>query len=234
MMFKVLVVDDDINICELISLYLKKEEFEVVLAHTGNKAMELFARENPDIVILDLMLPGIDGLQVCRNIRNISKTPIIMLTAKGETIDKILGLEIGADDYICKPFDPKELVARIKAVLRRIEVKNENTSLVEYENFKIDLANYYLEINGALLNIPPKEFEVLYFLAANPNKVFSRDQLLNEVWGFDFFGDTRTVDVHIKRIREKIEGISNKWQLKTVWGVGYKFEVISFEKNDIL
>jgi len=233
-MFKVLVVDDDINICELISLYLKKEEFEVVLAHTGNKAMELFARENPDIVILDLMLPGIDGLQVCRNIRNISKTPIIMLTAKGETIDKILGLEIGADDYICKPFDPKELVARIKAVLRRIEVKNENTSLVEYENFKIDLANYYLEINGALLNIPPKEFEVLYFLAANPNKVFSRDQLLNEVWGFDFFGDTRTVDVHIKRIREKIEGISNKWQLKTVWGVGYKFEVISFEKNDIL
>ena len=222
---KVLVVDDDVNICELLRLYLAKEGYEVFVSHNGVKAVELFVANNPSVVILDIMLPGTDGWQVCRNIRNLSNVPIIMLTAKGETGDKIVGLELGADDYMVKPFEPKELIARIKAVLRRYEAEDTVSGIAEYDNLKIDIVNYMLVVGGKHIMAPPKEIELLYFLASNANKVFTRDQLLNEVWSFDFFGDTRTVDVHIKRIREKIEGASNKWELKTVWGVGYKFEL---------
>lgn len=222
---KALVVDDDVNICELLRLYLAKEGYEVFVAHNGVKAVELFVANNPSVVILDIMLPGTDGWQVCRNIRNLSNVPIIMLTAKGETGDKIVGLELGADDYMVKPFEPKELIARIKAVLRRYEAEDEVSGIVQYDNLKIDIVNYLLVVNGKNIMAPPKEIELIYFLASNANKVFTRDQLLNEVWSFDFFGDTRTVDVHIKRIREKIEGVCDKWELKTVWGVGYKFEL---------
>lgn len=223
---KVLAVDDDVNICELLRLYLTKEGYEVLIAHTGVKAMELFASHSPNVVILDIMLPGTDGWQVCRSIRNMSNIPIIMLTAKGETYDKVMGLELGADDYMVKPFEMSELVARIKAVLRRSGQTESNVkSVVEYDNIKIDIIGHVLEVGGKQVEIPPKELELLYFLASNPNRAFSRDQLLNEVWGFEFYGDTRTVDVHIKRIREKIEGFSTDWELKTVWGIGYKFEV---------
>ena len=223
---KILAVDDDVNICELLRLYLAKEGYEVLIAHTGIKAMELFARHSPNVVILDIMLPGTDGWQVCRSIRNMSNVPIIMLTAKGETYDKVMGLELGADDYVVKPFEMSELVARIKAVLRRSgNTDSSIKSVVEYDNLKIDIISHSLHVNGNQVEIPPKELELLYFLASNPNRAFSRDQLLNEVWGFEFYGDTRTVDVHIKRIREKIEGASDSWELKTVWGVGYKFEV---------
>ena len=225
MKVKILVVDDDANICELLRLYLEKEGFEVIVAHNGSKAMEYFSNEKIDFVILDIMMPGDNGFAVCKHIRQTSKVPIIMLTAKGETEDKLTGFDAGADDYVCKPFNAKELVARIYAVLRRSgNIKEEDTS-ISFDNLKVDIKNYTLEVKGEVVDAPPKEIELLYYLASNKNKVFTRDQLLDKVWGFEFYGDTRTVDVHIKRIREKIEGASGQWSLKTVWSVGYKFEV---------
>jgi DNA-binding response OmpR family regulator len=222
---KILVVDDDKNISELLRLYLEKEGFSVVAAFNGPEAVKKFEDSAPDLVLLDIMLPGLDGWQVCREIRKKSDKPVIMITAKGETFDKVLGLELGADDYIVKPFDTKEVVARIKAVLRRYSTLNEKkTEEVKYDNLLVNLTNYELRINGALVEAPPKELELLYHLASNPNRVFTRDQLLDEVWGFEYYGDSRTVDVHVKRLREKLEGNSDKWSLKTVWGVGYKFE----------
>jgi two-component system OmpR family response regulator len=222
---KVLVVDDDVNICELLRLYLEKEGYEVETVYNGKSGLEAFGRFAPNIVILDIMLPGIDGWQVCREIRKVSNIPVIMLTAKGETFDKVLGLELGADDYIVKPFEPKELVARVKAVLRRSERKDFDVQEVVYPNLVVNKTNYTVKLNGRELELPPKELELLFFLASNPNKVFTREQLLEHVWGYDFFGDSRTVDVHIKRLREKIDLPDQPWQLKTVWGVGYKFEV---------
>lgn len=222
---KVLVIDDDINICKLIKLYMEKEGFEVATVYDGIKAMDVFKSFTPNIVVLDIMLPGADGWQVCREIRKISNIPIIMLSAKGETFDKVLGLELGADDYLVKPFEPKELVARLKAVLRRYNNKEIDSREVVYPNFIINKSNYTLKIYGKELELPPKELELLFFLASHPNKVFTREQLLEHVWGFDFYGDSRTVDVHIKRLREKIDQEGQSWQLKTVWGVGYKFEV---------
>jgi len=222
---RVLVVDDDLNICELIRLYLEKDGYEVKTVTRGDKAVSEFSSFAPSMVILDIMLPGMDGWQVCREIRQKSNIPIIMLTAKGETFDKVLGLELGADDYIVKPFDPKELVARIKAVLRRYENKDAVVEEVVFPNLMINKTNYTVKLNGAEIQLPPKELELLFFLATNPNKVFTREQLLEHVWDFDFFGDSRTVDVHVKRLREKIDIPNQIWQLKTVWGVGYKFEV---------
>ena len=223
---KVLIVDDDEHIVELIKLYMDKEGFDTVTANNGKKAVELFKSEAPAIVILDVMMPEMDGWQVCREIRRVSNIPIIMLTAKGETFDKVLGLELGADDYMVKPFEPKELLARVKAVLRRSDTKESYAEKeIVFPNLTINLSNYELKINGNIVEVPPKELELLYFLASNPNRVFTREQLLEEVWGFDYFGDSRTVDVHIKRLREKLEGVEANWQLKTVWGVGYKFEV---------
>lgn len=226
-MSKVLVVDDDLNIVKLLKLYLEKEDFTVCTAHDGEEALQVYKRETPDIIILDIMMPKLDGNSVCREIRKTSDIPIIMLTAKGETFDKVLSLELGADDYIVKPFEPKELIARIKAILRRSETKakDNDNKIVSFEKLEVNLTNYELTIDGTILEIPPKELELLFFLASNPNRVFTREQLLEEVWGFDYFGDSRTVDVHIKRLREKLEGITANWQLKTVWGVGYKFEV---------
>lgn len=221
----ILVIDDDVNICELIRLYIEKEGYSAIVAYDGLKGLDAFRKNAPSLVLLDLMLPGMDGLQVCREIRKLSNIPIIMLTAKGETFDKVLGLELGADDYIVKPFDTKELVARIKAVLRRIENKTTDNEEVIYPNLVINKTNYTLKLSGITLELPPKELELIYFLASNPNKVFTREQLLEQVWGYDFYGDSRTVDVHIKRIREKIEIEDSSWRLKTVWGVGYKFEV---------
>lgn len=225
--YRILVVDDDKNICEIIRLYLEKEGFEVILAHDGQQAIDLFKEKTPSVVLLDVMMPKMDGFQVCREIRRVSSIPIIMLTAKGDTFDKVLGLELGADDYMVKPFDNKELVARIKAILRRYEPKDAADKEIIYPNIVINLTNYELRIKGEVVDIPPKELELLYFLATNPNKVFTREQLLETVWGFDYFGDSRTVDVHVKRLREKLElaGENVSWQLKTVWGVGYKFEV---------
>lgn len=224
---KVLVVDDDPHIVELIKLYFEKEGFTVVTAGNGRDAVEKFKSETPAIIILDVMMPEMDGWDVCREIRKTSNVPIIMLTAKGETFDKVLGLELGADDYMVKPFETKELIARVKAVLRRSDAKESNaTKEINYNNLSINLSNYELKINGKITEIPPKELELLFFLASNPNRVFTREQLLEEVWGFDYFGDSRTVDVHIKRLREKLENVKDaNWQLKTVWGVGYKFEV---------
>ncbi len=222
---KVLVIDDDLNICELLRLYLEKEGYEVLMAYGGKKAIEEFEAFAPNIVLLDIMLPGFDGWQVCREIRKKSNIPIIMLTAKGETFDKVLGLELGADDYIVKPFDPKELLARIKAVLRRYEHHDVDTQEIIYPNLVVNRTNYTVKIAGKNIELPPKELELLFFLASNANKVFTREQLLEHVWGFDFYGDSRTVDVHVKRLREKIEIPMQIWQLKTVWGVGYKFEV---------
>ncbi len=222
---KILIVDDESNIIELIRLYLEKEGFTTVVARNGNEALSRFRTENPDLIILDIMIPEPDGWQVCREIRQSSNVPIIMLTAKSETFDKVLGLELGADDYLTKPFEAKELVARVKAVLRRSDTKEPDKSLISYENLSVNIENYELTINGKLTDVPPKELELLYFLASNPNRVYTREQLLEEVWGFDYFGDSRTVDVHIKRLREKLEGVEGGWQLKTVWGVGYKFEV---------
>ena len=223
---KILVVDDDSNICELIRLYLEKEGYTVKIVNDGVSAVNAFKQENPDLMLLDIMLPKLDGWQVCREIRKFSDKPIIMLTAKGETFDKVLGLELGADDYMTKPFDTKEMVARIKAVLRRAGSSNNADALkeVNYENLSINLTNYEMKVNGTPVDTPPKELELIYHLASNPNRVFTRDQLLDEVWGFDYYGDSRTVDVHVKRLREKLEGVSDKWELKTVWGVGYKFE----------
>ena len=226
---RVLVVDDDKNICELLRLYLEKEGYGVILAHDGEEAVVKYNALKPDIILLDIMLPGMDGWQVCREIRKYSNKPIIMLTAKGETFDKVLGLELGADDYITKPFEAKEVLARIKAVLRRTsnasapEAENK-IKQVSYDNLSINLTNYELRVKGEKVDAPPKELELLYHLASNPNRVFTRDQLLDEVWGFDYYGDSRTVDVHVKRIREKLEGVSDKWEIKTVWSVGYKFE----------
>jgi len=222
---KVLVIDDDVNICEVIRLYMEKEGFEVLPVYNGRKAVEEFSKFTPNIVILDIMLPGADGWQVCREIRKISNIPIIMLSAKGETFDKVLGLELGSDDYIVKPFEPKELVARVKAVLRRYERKDLDTEEVVFPNLVINKSNYTVKIYGNETELPPKELELLFFLASNPNKVFTREQLLEHVWGFDFYGDSRTVDVHVKRLREKLDIQNPIWQLKTVWGVGYKFEV---------
>lgn len=224
---RILVVDDDKNICEIIRLYLEKEGFEVIIANDGEKALEAFRGKTPSVVLLDVMMPKMDGFQVCREIRRVSSIPIMMLTAKGETFDKVLGLELGADDYMVKPFDNKELVARIKAILRRYDPKDSTDKEIIYPNIVINLTNYELKISGETIDIPPKELELLYFLATNPNKVFTREQLLETVWGFDYFGDSRTVDVHVKRLREKLElaGENVNWQLKTVWGVGYKFEV---------
>jgi len=223
---KILVVDDDKNICDLIGMYLKKEGFDVLYANDGEEAIAKFKASSPDLMILDIMLPKIDGIRVCREIRAFSNVPIIMLTAKGETFDKVLGLEMGADDYIVKPFEVKELSARIKAVLRRFESKTDSEkSDVSYPGLYISLSNYELKVGDNTLEVPPKELELLYFLASHPNKVFTREQLLEQVWDFDYYGDSRTVDVHVKRLREKLEGNENGWTLKTVWGVGYKFEV---------
>ena len=223
---KVLVVDDDTNICELLRLYIEKDGYSVAIANDGEAAVRTFTEFKPDIVLLDVMLPKMDGWQVCREIRKIADTPIIMVTAKGETFDKVLGLELGADDYVVKPFDTKEIMARIKAVLRRTGTVEENEQkVVEYDNLYINLTNYVLKVRDEIISTPPKELELIYHLASNPNRVFTRDQLLDEVWGFDYYGDSRTVDVHVKRLREKLENISNQWELKTVWGVGYKFEV---------
>ncbi len=225
MQYKILIVDDDENICELLRLYLEKDGFETLVALSGNDAVKYAEKYNPDLILLDIMLPGLDGWQVCREIRKMGDTPIIMLTAKGETFDKILGLELGADDYISKPFDTKEVIARIKAVLRRSVDKKNKANEVKYDRLRINLTNYELEVNGARIDTPPKELELIYHLASNPNRVYTRDQLLDEVWGFDYYGDSRTVDVHVKRLREKLEDVSEEWTLKTVWGVGYKFEV---------
>ncbi|MBE6805809.1 MAG: response regulator transcription factor [Ruminococcaceae bacterium] len=223
---KILIVDDDLNICELLRLYLEKNGFTTVLAHDGQSAVSIFNDSKPDLVLLDIMLPRLDGWQVCREIRKVSDAPIIMLTAKGETFDKVLGLELGADDYITKPFDTKEVIARIKAVLRRTkQTTASNTDVVEYDKLTINLTNYELIVDGKIIDTPPKELELIFHLASNPNRVYTRDQLLDEVWGFDYYGDSRTVDVHVKRLREKLENVSDKWSLKTVWGVGYKFEV---------
>ncbi len=224
---KILIIDDDINICELLRLYLEKDGFEAEVITDGLKALDAFNAIQPDLVLLDIMLPGMDGWQICREIRKDSLTPIIMLTAKGETFDKVLGLELGADDYITKPFETKEVVARIKAVLRRSASQNsmaDTIKEVSFDKLYINLTNYELKVNNEAVDTPPKELELIFHLASNPNRVYTRDQLLDEVWGFEYYGDSRTVDVHVKRLREKLEGVSDKWELKTVWGVGYKFE----------
>lgn len=226
MKYKILIVDDDENICELLRLYLEKEGFETVVANDGEAAVNAALKHSPDLILLDIMLPLLDGWQVCREIRKTMETPIIMITAKGEVFDKILGLELGADDYVTKPFDTKEVVARVKAVLRRSNDKNKKQiDEVKFDKLRINLTNYELEVDGKQIDTPPKELELIYHLANNPNRVYTRDQLLDEVWGFDYYGDSRTVDVHVKRLREKLENISEQWSLKTVWGVGYKFEV---------
>mgnify|MGYP000161837454 FL=1 len=224
---KILVADDDKNIAELLRLYLEKEGYAVVMAFDGEEALMKFGPENPDLVLLDIMMPKLDGWQVLREIRKKSNCPIIMLTAKGETFDKVLGLELGADDYVVKPFDSKEIVARIKAVLRRTGKASDisDNKEVSYDKLVVNMTKYELKVDGKVVDTPPKELELLYHLASNPNRVYTRDQLLDEVWGFEYYGDSRTVDVHIKRLREKLEGVSDKWTLKTVWGVGYKFEV---------
>ena len=223
---KVLIVDDDKNICDLLRLYLEKEGYSVILSHDGEEAVVKFNALKPDIVLLDVMLPGLDGWQVCREIRKKSNIPILMITAKSDTFDKVLGLELGADDYIVKPFDSKEVIARIKAVVRRtgqspaeMEVRE-----VRYDKLSVNMTRYELKVDGKVVDAPPKELELLFYLASNPNRVYTRDQLLDEVWGFEYYGDSRTIDVHIKRLREKLEGVSDKWERKTVWGVGYKFE----------
>ena len=221
----ILVVEDDRNISELIRMYLEKEGFEVRLAYDGGKAVEEYDKRAPDMVLLDIMLPVMDGWGVCAHIREKGKTPIIMLTAKSDVGDRITGLEMGADDYLVKPFEMKELMARINAVLRRSEIPDDTKKKLVFDKLEINLDSYELLVDGKKVDTPPKELELLYRLAATPNRVYTRNQLLDEVWGFDYFGDSRTVDVHIKRLREKIENVSDQWELKTVWGVGYKFEV---------
>lgn len=225
---KILIVDDDNNIAQLIALYLTKECFETKIVNDGEQALHEFTLFQPNLILLDLMLPGIDGYQVCREIRHVSDVPVIMLSAKGETFDKVLGLELGADDYIIKPFDSKELVARVRAVLRRFHVKQpappSNEKSVSYPDLTINLTNYAVTYMGKQVDMPPKELELLYFLASSPNQVFTREQLLDHIWGYEYIGDTRTVDVHIKRLREKIKD-HPRWSLSTVWGIGYKFEV---------
>ena len=230
---RILIVDDDYNIAELISLYLTKECFETKIVGDGEEALRVFPEFQPNLILLDLMLPGIEGYQVCRELRSTSQVPIIMLSAKGEIFDKVLGLELSADDYMIKPFDSKELVARVKAVLRRYQlpvqmpassVTEQHGNFVEYPDLIVNLTNYSVIYNGHSIELPPKELELLYFLASSPNQVFTREQLLDHIWGYEYIGDTRTVDVHIKRLREKIKG-NDKWALTTVWGIGYKFEV---------
>jgi len=227
MSVKILVIDDDANIGELLRVFLEKENYSVEVAPDGFAGIASFKQNEPDLVLLDIMLPKKDGWQVCREIREISQKPIIMITAKGEVFDKVLGLELGADDFIVKPFDMKEVLARVKAVLRRYSGAGRSVEdeTVRFENIEINIQKYELKINGKVIEIPPKELQLLHFLASNYNRVFTRDQLLDKVWGFDYLGDSRTVDVHVKRLREKLEGVSDKWTLKTVWGVGYKFEL---------
>lgn len=223
---KIMVVDDDKNICELLKLYLEKDGYKVSTVNDGQTAVKMQEIENPDLILLDIMLPKLDGWQVIREIRKNSNVPVIMLTAKGETYDKVLGLELGADDYITKPFETREVIARVKAVLRRIDAPLDGKvqKEVRFENLSINVVNYEMIVNGVKIDTPPKELELIYHLASHPNRVYTRDQLLDEVWGFDYYGDSRTVDVHVKRLREKLEGVSDKWELKTVWSVGYKFE----------
>ena len=230
---KVLVVDDDPNICDVLRMYLENEGYSVILAYDGEEALVKFNALKPDIILLDINMPGTDGLlpkmdgwQVCREVRKKSSVPIIMITAKGDTFDKVLGLELGADDYIVKPFDTKEVIARIKAIARRVGNSPEESEVkeVRYDKLSVNMTRYELRVDGKVVDTPPKELELLFYLASNPNRVYTRDQLLDEVWGFEYYGDSRTIDVHIKRLREKLEGVSDKWSLKTVWGVGYKFE----------
>ncbi len=225
---KILVIDDDPNICEMVRLYLENEGYEIKTAADGVEGVTAFKLYEPDLVLLDIMLPKKDGYQVCREIREVSSKPVIMVTAKGDVFDKVLGLELGADDFVVKPYDMKELSARVKAVLRRYSSHDgqHDEEVIKFENIEISLQKYELKLNGKPIDIPPKELELLYFLASNFNRVFTRDQLLDKVWGFDYLGDSRTVDVHVKRLREKLEGVSDKWVLKTVWGVGYKFEIL--------
>ena len=228
-MEKIMIVDDDRHIAELISLYLTKEGYETIEVYDGREAVERIKTVQPTMLLLDLMLPGMDGYKVCTEVRKTNNIPIIMLTAKGETFDKVLGLELGADDYIVKPFDPKELIARVKAVLRRYEQKPEQKQdggkRLVFTNLEINISNYTVSYEGKIVDFPPKEFELLHYLAAHPNQVFTREQLLDRIWGYEYIGDTRTVDVHIKRIREKLHHQDKEWSIKTVWGVGYKFEV---------
>ena len=225
-MLKILLVDDDPNIRQLVNLYLVKEGFEVIMASRGDEALKLFKESPPNLMLLDIMLPGMDGWQVCREVRKVSNIPIIMLTAKDETFDKVLGLELGADDYVVKPFDMKELVARIKAVSRRFQAADTPERELAFPGLTINIDQYTVKYMGRELEMPPKELELLYFLASHPGMVFTREQLLEQVWGYDYFGDSRTVDVHVKRLREKLtEGEKLGWMIKTVWGVGYKFEV---------
>jgi len=221
----ILMIDDDKNICRIVTLYLEKDGFSVEAVHDGAEGLKRFRELNPGLVLLDIMLPGMDGWQICREIRENDDTPIIMLTAKGEVFDKVLGLELGADDYLAKPFDPKELAARVKAIYRRMSKHDDGDDEVSYDRLSVNLTNYTVICDGRELEMPPKEIELLFFLAKHANKVFTREQLLEQVWGFDYFGDSRTVDVHIKRIREKLVAEDVPWQVKTVWGVGYKFEV---------
>ncbi len=221
----ILIVEDESNIRELLRMYLEQEGYTVESAQNGSEGLRTFKRVHPDLVLLDLMMPVMDGNQMIRELRTFSKTPVIMLTAKGEMMDKVAGLELGADDYITKPFEMREVMARVKAVLRRFEDDNE-PKRIEFDNLTIDKNAFNIIVKGETMEIPPKEIELLYFLASSPNRVFTRAQLLDDVWGFDYFGDTRTVDVHIKRLREKLQDVSDKWEIKTVWGVGYKFELL--------
>lgn len=221
---KILIVDDDANICEVIKMYVESSGYNTRVSHDGKEAQEAFLDYKPDLVLLDIMIPHIDGIDVLKWIRKECETPVIMLTAKGETFDKVLGLELGADDYIVKPFEPKELLARIKAVLRRYNIDNESKEALKFEQLTVDINSYTVVYKGEEIKMPPKEFELLYYLGSNKNRVFTREQLLCEVWGYDYPGDSRTVDVHVKRLREKLQGGPN-WQIETVWGVGYKFEV---------
>ena len=227
----ILVVEDDPNIVDLLRMYLEKEGFEVRIAMDGGRAVEEFQKREPDIILLDIMLPVMDGWGVCAKVRETSRVPIIMLTAKGEVSDRIQGLEMGADDYLVKPFEMKELLARINAVLRRSEIPEDTHKRLSFDKLTIDLDSYELTVDGRKIDTPPKELELLYHLASAPNRVYTRNQLLDEVWGFDYFGDSRTVDVHIKRLREKVENISEQWALRTVWGVGYKFELLTPEAD---
>ena len=228
----ILVVEDDRNISDLIHMYLVKEGFDVRIAGDGGRAIEEFQKAAPDLILLDIMLPVMDGWSVTAKVRETSKVPIIMLTAKSEVFDRIQGLEMGADDYIVKPFEMKELIARINAVLRRTEIPNDTSKRLTFDKLVVDLDSYELIVDGKKIDTPPKELELLYHLASTPNRVYTRNQLLDEVWGFDYFGDSRTVDVHIKRLREKVENISDHWALKTVWGVGYKFEVTAAKQAE--
>lgn len=224
---KILIIDDDVNICEAIRIYLQNDGYDVIVAHNGYDGVAMFKSDDPDLVLLDIMMPKKDGWQVCREIREISGKPIIMVTAKGEVFDKVLGLELGADDFMVKPFDMKELSVRIKAVLRRCQSSSgEDEECVRFDNLEISLQKYEMKVCGKPVDTPPKELELIYFLASHSNHVFTRNQLLDKVWGFDYLGDSRTVDVHIKRLREKLEGVSDKWTIRTVHGIGYKFEIL--------